>query len=243
MRKGFATVSYSGEVEKAALQVFTSANSLKNAMGALVAFAGNPGAATLAHFTSQYTPAKEEWDAGVSTIWRLAHEPNAPPTLEPKSSSTGSSTRPTSTTPSALNNPAQRAVPGVTALCDEVPAGHACNPKLGGDHNADPNSSPQRNCTPSIVANANTSCRFAENAFYDDYEAHVAGEKETSLMVYSPTTKQTYDLFCAPQGALVMCESSPSSVGIYVSFPRAAIDTYTQAQAQAYAGSHDVRPG
>jgi len=82
IRNDFASGSYSGEVEKASAQVFTSANGLKNAMGALVAYTGNPDPATLAHFTSQYMPAKEEWDEGVSAIWRLAHEAN-PPTLEP----------------------------------------------------------------------------------------------------------------------------------------------------------------
>jgi hypothetical protein len=78
IRNGFATTEFSGEVEKGALQVFTSANSLKNAMGALVAYTGTPNAATLAHFTTQYEPAKEEWNEGIKTIYGLAHEKEAP---------------------------------------------------------------------------------------------------------------------------------------------------------------------
>jgi len=92
VRNSFATTNFSGEVEKAAVQVFTSANSLKNAMGALVAYTGTPSPATLAHFTTQYEPAKAEWDEGISTIWQLAHESKAP-SLEPsEESSTPSST-------------------------------------------------------------------------------------------------------------------------------------------------------
>jgi zinc-ribbon domain len=101
VRQEFATGSYSGEVEKAAVQVFTSANSLKNAMGALVAYTGNPNPATLAHFTTQYTPAKEEWDEGITSIWRLARESSAP-TLEPAANENATST---AATPSGANEP------------------------------------------------------------------------------------------------------------------------------------------
>jgi hypothetical protein len=78
IRNEFATTEFSGEVEKGALQVFTSANGLKNAMGALVAYTGTPNAASLAHFTTQYEPAKEEWNEGIKTIYGLAHEKEAP---------------------------------------------------------------------------------------------------------------------------------------------------------------------
>lgn len=80
IRNDFANGETGGAIEHTAVEVFSSANGLKNAMGAMVAYTGNPNPATLAHFTSQYTPAKEEWNEGVKTIWRLAHEPN-PPTI------------------------------------------------------------------------------------------------------------------------------------------------------------------
>jgi hypothetical protein len=78
VRNEFATTETSGELGAAALDIFTAANGLKNAMGALVAYTGNPNPATLAHFTTQFSSAREEWDHGVSTIWSTAHEGNAP---------------------------------------------------------------------------------------------------------------------------------------------------------------------
>jgi pyruvate/2-oxoglutarate dehydrogenase complex dihydrolipoamide acyltransferase (E2) component len=80
VRNDFATTETSGPVGTAAVEVFTAANELKNAMGAMVAYTGNPNPATLAHFTSQYAPSRGEWDHGITTIWRLARQHN-PPTI------------------------------------------------------------------------------------------------------------------------------------------------------------------
>jgi hypothetical protein len=52
------------------------ANDLKNSMGALVAYTGDPNSATLAHFNSQYGSARTEWNEGVNAIW--AGEKNKP---------------------------------------------------------------------------------------------------------------------------------------------------------------------
>ena len=52
--------------------MFAAANDLKNAMGALVAYTGDPNAASLAHFSSQYQSSVAEWNDGIRTIWRLA---------------------------------------------------------------------------------------------------------------------------------------------------------------------------
>ena len=63
----------------AQLNVFMGANDLKNSMGALVDYAGTQNAATLAHFHSQYTTARSEWNSGVRSIWRTAKR--EPPTV------------------------------------------------------------------------------------------------------------------------------------------------------------------
>ena len=80
VRQDFATSDTSGNLGNAEVEVFTAANDLKNAMGAVVAYTGNPNPATLAHFTSQYQNAVGEWDDGIKTIWRIAGESN-PPTV------------------------------------------------------------------------------------------------------------------------------------------------------------------
>jgi len=82
IRGDFATVvtSRAGSLQYAETTLFTAANDLKYAMGALVAYTGTPNAATLAHFTTQYDTARAEWNDSVRTIWHLAHEKN-PPTI------------------------------------------------------------------------------------------------------------------------------------------------------------------
>jgi hypothetical protein len=78
IRASFATSNTSGSLGHAEVEVFTAANALKNAMGAVVAYTGNPNPATLAHMTSQYRTAVGEWNQGISTIWRIAQERGAP---------------------------------------------------------------------------------------------------------------------------------------------------------------------
>lgn len=72
------TYSDSGALGDAEGNILLGANDLKNAMGALVAYAGNPNAATLAHFNSQYTRAKAEWNSGTRAVWRVARRSSPP---------------------------------------------------------------------------------------------------------------------------------------------------------------------
>lgn len=66
------------ELSHASLAIEEGANELKNAMGALVAYAGNPNPATLAHLNAQFEKGKEKWDEGVETVWRIAKKGEAP---------------------------------------------------------------------------------------------------------------------------------------------------------------------
>jgi hypothetical protein len=79
IRQEFAnTTTDSGALGDAQLAAFSGANDLKNSMGALVAYTGDPNPATLASFSSQYQKARGEWNYGVRTIWRMAHKKHAP---------------------------------------------------------------------------------------------------------------------------------------------------------------------
>lgn len=142
----------------------------------------------------------------------------------------------------ALNNPAQQPDSSATAYCNEVAEGHACHAVTTTP--SDPNESPQRNCDTNIVANAATSCALAENAFYEYYEFRNVPEKYRAIEVYSPATHKNYELECDEPDRLIACTSSPLSQSIYVSFPQAAIDAYTDGQASAYADKRNLgHPG
>jgi hypothetical protein len=66
-----------GKLSEATLELSDGADELKNAMGALVAYTGNPNPATLAHFSTQLDAAKAKWNEGVDEIWTIAGEHGA----------------------------------------------------------------------------------------------------------------------------------------------------------------------
>jgi len=82
IRDNFGIYGNSGYVEKASVRVFYGANSLTGAIESLLGYTRAPNPATLAQFKSKYTAAKDEWDEGVTTMWRLAHR-SKPPILRP----------------------------------------------------------------------------------------------------------------------------------------------------------------
>jgi hypothetical protein len=65
------------KLSDATLQLSEGANELKNAMGAIVAYTGNPNPATLAHVSTQLEGAKAKWNEGVDEIWTIAGEHGA----------------------------------------------------------------------------------------------------------------------------------------------------------------------
>lgn len=62
----------------AELEVFSAANDLKNAMGQMVAVLSSNTLGSAVKFKSQYVQAADEWNAGVKTLYRLAHRRGAP---------------------------------------------------------------------------------------------------------------------------------------------------------------------
>ena len=81
VRANFASDTTSdGALGNDETEVFAAANDLKNAMGAAVAYTGDPNSATLAQFTTKYQKAVGEWNDGVQAIWTLAGKSD-PPTL------------------------------------------------------------------------------------------------------------------------------------------------------------------
>jgi hypothetical protein len=79
IRADFAeTTTEDGPLGNAQIEVFTAANDLKNAMGAIGTYVGDPNPQTLADLTVQYQQARAEWNQGIRVIWRAAREKNAP---------------------------------------------------------------------------------------------------------------------------------------------------------------------
>jgi hypothetical protein len=138
----------------------------------------------------------------------------------------------------APNNPAKLPDPNAPPCSAQVTPGQACVP--GTTSPSSPNQFPQRNCDTNIVANSATSCGLAENAFYEYYATSQAGGSTESMQVYSPGTHKDYLVGCTPQNGLVECYGPDLASGIYLDFPTAAVSSYSQADASAYAASHDV---
>ncbi len=177
---------------------------------------------------------------GGATVEHASTVPATGAASTPTGPATKASTAPSP--PRGPNNPAQRPDPTTALACNEVPIGHACRASTSTP--SDPNESPQRNCDTNIVANANTSCDFAENAFYEVWSTHRYTEKSLSVMVHDPATGNDYELGCEHSGQLVACVSSPFAQGRYVSFPERALNVYTEADARAYASTRNVgHPG
>ena len=89
-------------------------------------------------------------------------------------------------------------------------------------------------CDANISARSpGTSCGFASNVFYEYWTAG----QSPAIRAYSPASGSTYGLSCSSSGAQVQCTATD---GAAVRFSQAAIDAYSQAQADSYAASHDV---
>ncbi len=76
-RSELVTSGGNEKLSDATVTLSEGANELKNAMGGLVAYTGNPNPATLAHFTTQLEAAKTKWNEGVDEIWTIAGEHGA----------------------------------------------------------------------------------------------------------------------------------------------------------------------
>ncbi len=91
-------------------------------------------------------------------------------------------------------------------------------------------------CDPNITVRADTTtCEFAQNVFYEYW---ASGESEV-IEVFSPATQATYSTDCSPSAGRVTCRTADRGV---VRFTQAAIDAYTQDEADRYAERADLGP-
>jgi hypothetical protein len=91
-----------------------------------------------------------------------------------------------------------------------------------------------KRCDTNITAKKHTTtCGFAENVFYEYWQAGGA----RSIRAYSPATGKSYRLSCEQAGSGVTCSAGDGAIA---KFSIASIDQYTSAQARAFADSHNV---
>lgn len=89
-------------------------------------------------------------------------------------------------------------------------------------------------CDANISAKSpGTTCEFASNLFYEYWSSG----QTASVSAFSPATGTFHPATCVSGGSQVTC-TSPD--GAAVRFSQAAIDAYSQSQADQYAASHDV---
>jgi serine/threonine protein kinase len=94
-----------------------------------------------------------------------------------------------------------------------------------------------RACDQNVSASASTSCKFAENVFYE-YSQSSQGASGQVMTIYSPTTQQDYAVTCTPdQQANVDCSTNTNA---YTTFSQQSVSAYTPSQASAYAASADL---
>jgi hypothetical protein len=66
-----------------------------------------------------------------------------------------------------------------------------------------------------------------------------SGESSSPLPVWSPAAQASFTTACESDGTHVVCSTSDNGV---VKFSQAAVDSYSQVQADAYADTHDLGP-
>jgi len=92
-------------------------------------------------------------------------------------------------------------------------------------------------CDPNIEAKAGTtSCPFAENVFWSYW---TSGQSTAPISVWSPAAYTSFDTTCQGDGTQVVCITTDDAE---VRFSQAAVDRYSQAQADAFASGHDLGP-
>jgi hypothetical protein len=88
------------------------------------------------------------------------------------------------------------------------------------------------------VRAATTTCPFAENVFYELFQATAGYISATTVRAWSPATRRFYSVHCSG-GRSIVCTAGD---GGEVRFPSEAMDAYDDSQAARYASTHETGP-
>jgi hypothetical protein len=99
-------------------------------------------------------------------------------------------------------------------------------------------------CGYGVSGSSGTTCAFAENAFYEYWQASGGDSTQAeSISVWSAASQQSYQLSCGAGDGLVDCiGSNATGASLDARFTQHAVSAYTDQQAAAYAGSGKLGP-
>ena len=99
-------------------------------------------------------------------------------------------------------------------------------------------------CGYGVSGSSGVTCAFAENAFYEYWQASGGDSTQSeSISVWSAASQQSYQLSCGVGDGLVDC-TGPNATGASLDarFTQHAVSAYTDEQAAAYAASGKLGP-
>lgn len=99
-------------------------------------------------------------------------------------------------------------------------------------------------CGYGVSGSSGVTCGFAENAFYEYWQASGGDPSQTAtISVWSAPAQRSYQLSCDPGESLVDCTgTNASGVALLARFTQHAVSAYTHQQAAAYAASGKLGP-
>ncbi|MBV9425803.1 MAG: hypothetical protein JOZ98_23050 [Solirubrobacterales bacterium] len=99
-------------------------------------------------------------------------------------------------------------------------------------------------CGYGVAGSSGMTCTFAENAFYEYWQASGGDPtRAESISVWSPDVQQSYPLSCESGGDVVDCVGTGGGgVSLDARFTDGAVSAYTNAEAAAYAASGKLGP-
>lgn len=99
-------------------------------------------------------------------------------------------------------------------------------------------------CGSGVAGSSGVSCLFAENAFYEYWQASGGSPTQSAnINVWSAEGQQYFPLSCASGDGVVDCTGTNSSgVALDARFSQQAVSAYTSSEAAAYAASGKLGP-
>ncbi len=150
---------------------------------------------------------------------------------------------PISDLPAGATDAPPRPAPTTTTTTTSVPAPSTTSSPAGDGCNCGVQALPIQ-CGYGVAGSSGMSCAFANNAFYEYWEASGRDPSQSeNITVWSPDDQQFYALSCGSGDGAVDCTGTGSSgASLDAEFTQQAVSAYTNAEAAAYTASGKLGP-